>query len=409
GCYGYKKNTSPNIDAFAKESALFTQAIAQGSCTYLSLPSLHTSTYPRTHGVYNVGYKINPLLPTLAEVLKKSGYTTAMFGTNVKRIQGLERGFDVFKDDGDIKADKITQRVIAWLEKNRNTKFFLWIHYFEPHGPYRPPQPYNKIFLDESQTRNIPINYNSKSGFMAIPNYIAENNITNVNFYISQYDGEIRFVDEQIGILFKKIKELNLDSNTLFVITADHGEAMGERNHYFGHWSIYDEIIKVPLIIKCKKIISRPKIIDHQVQMIDIAPTILKSVGIVKPKTMKGNSLLPLILKNKSHFSVFAYSEVSQEDDKIEDCIRTKEWKLLHKRYTKRKLEDTYELYNLILDPEEKNNLVNERTNEFKFLNKKLNDWRKDNPLVKPIIADSIIAKLTQESKEILKSLGYLD
>jgi arylsulfatase A-like enzyme len=408
GCYGYKRNTSPNIDRLAREGALFTPAIAQGSSTYLSLPSLHTSRYPRTHGVYNAGYKINPSLSTLAEILKKNGYSTVAICANVKHIQGLERGFDTFIDKGDIGAFEMTKIATSWLEKNRKNKFFLWVHYFEPHGPYRSPEPYNRAFLDNSEAKNISINKDNKSGLMAIPNYIAENNIMDVNYYISQYDGEIRYADEQIGILWKKIEELNLDKDLIFIFTADHGEAMGERGHYFEHWSIYDEIIKVPLLIKCKKIMPCSRNISHQVQLVDIAPTILAGVALAKPKDMQGNSLFPLILGRKNHPSFFAFSEVTQSDDTVEDCVRTKEWKLIHKRFKKRDLIDRYELYNLSIDPEEKNNLANVKPREFKFLNNKLTVWRNRNPLSASLVADSVTARLTDETKKLLRSLGYL-
>lgn len=401
GCYGYKRNTSPNIDKVAQKSILFTQAIAQGSKTPLSLSSLHTSTYPRTHGVYREGFKINPSLPTLAEILKKNGYVTAAIVSCVKYIQGLERGFDYFIDNGNTPADWVTQEAIFWLDKNRNNKSFLWIHYFDPHGPYKSPTPYNRMFKEMMGNKKLPISNDLYSGFLSIPLYVAEDNITDVDYYISQYDGEIRFVDEQIGVLLGKLKELNLYKNSILIITADHGEAMGEHDHYFEHWSVYDEIIKIPLLFRWEKIIPLTNTINNQVQCIDIAPTILDILYIHKPKTMQGMSLLPLILNKKKHPSMVAFSENARPSDWIRECIRTNEWKLI---YTKQKNTEIFELFDLGFDKMEKNDVYKMKEKEFRFLRKLLQQWRQRIPETKPQQCDN----LTEETKSLLKNLGYM-
>lgn len=401
GCYGYERNTSPNIDAFAKEGVLFSQAIAQGTRTHVSLPSLHTSTYPRVHGCYTYNFKMNPLLPTLSETLKKNGYfTMAVIGS--PQINQLKRGFDIFIDNEDMKADEVTRKSAHLIEKYQNNKFFIWVHYFDPHGPYRPPVPYDRIFPYNLEGKVAPINDEWDSGYMGIPLSVAENNITNIDYYVSQYDGEIRFTDEQIGALLKKIKELSLDKNSIFIITSDHGDSLGEHNLYFVHGFVYDEVIKIPLIIKSKKVMPFSKIIGHQVQHIDIAPTILEILRIKKPKTMQGNSLLPLIQGNKGHPSFFSFSECRDQIllGRIIECIRTNEWKLICIN-EKNKLK--YMLYNLKLDPKEDNNLVNLKREEFKFLNEKLVNWRNRVPLFKPTLSN-----ITKEQKEILRSLGYI-
>lgn len=405
-CYGYKRNTSPNIDGLSKEGLLFTQAIAQGTRTHISLPSLHTSTYARVHRSYRPDLKINPSLYTLAEVLKKNGYFTMAIINYIKMDQ-LKRGWDTFIYDKNISAEEVTRKTVSLIEEKLNNNFFLWIHYFDPHGPYKPPTPYNSMFLNNSRGKTVPISKKMDSGFMAIPGYVAENNITDVDYYISQYDGEIRFVDEQIGLLWRKVKELNLDKNTILIITADHGEAMGERQHYFEHWAaLYDEIIRVPLIIKCDKITSFARVIKQQVQSIDIAPTILELVHIDKPRTMQGNSLFPMIKTGEKHPSFFSFSECGFQTpgSKSVECIRTNEWKLIYKEENNK---EDYELYNLNLDPEEKNNLIAIEINKFKFLNKKLKQWRNRNHFIRPTFYETS-DYLTEETKEILKSLGYV-
>lgn len=405
GCYGYKRAASVNIDKLAKEGVLFNQAISQGSETCVSLPSLHTATYPRTHGVYKEGFKINPSLATLAEILAKNDYLTMAITCNLKHIQGLQRGFNILFDEGDMPADGITQKAINWIENRRNDRFFLWIHYFDPHGPYKPPSPYNRIFLENMQKKELPVSDSMWCGDGVIPKYALERGIRDINYYISQYDGEIGFVDEQIGVLLTKMKELKLDKNLLIIISADHGEALGEHNRYFIHWLLYDEIIRVPLVIKYKKIIPEGKIINRQVESIDISPTILEILRINKPKTMQGKSILSLILRNESGPPEFAFSENARQDDIVRECIRTPGWKLIFSGSDRGlNTSGSYELYNLNTDPGESRNLVNIEIEEFKFLKSKLSNWRKRIPAFEPVVSES----LTEEEKNKLKSLGYL-
>jgi len=324
---------------------------------------------------------------------------------NLKHIQGLQRGFNILFDEGDMPADGITQKAINWIENRRNDRFFLWIHYFDPHGPYKPPSPYNRIFLENMQKKELPVSDSMWCGDGVIPKYALERGIRDINYYISQYDGEIGFVDEQIGVLLTKMKELKLDKNLLIIISADYGEALGEHNRYFIHWLLYDEIIRVPLVIKYKKIIPEGKIINRQVESIDISPTILEILRINKPKTMQGKSILSLILRNESGPPEFAFSENARQDDIVRECIRTPGWKLIFSGSDRGlNTSGSYELYNLNTDPGESRNLVNIEIEEFKFLKSKLSNWRKRIPAFEPVVSES----LTEEEKNKLKSLGYL-
>lgn len=404
GCYGYGLETSPNIDGFSKKAVLFTQAITQGSKTALALPSLHTSTYPRTHGIYREGYRLNESVTTLAQILKKYDYTTMAIVCYIKHIQGLEKGFDIFNDVGSVGADKITQTAISWMEKNHQNKFFLWLHYFDTHGPYKPPSPYNHIFVNNSELnkRHIPISTGMHNCFRAIPTYIAEDNITDVDYYISQYDSEIRFTDEQIGVLLRKIKELNLDRKSIIVITADHGELLGEHELYFEHFTLYDQILKVPLLIQCEGILPASKIVNSQVRLIDIAPTILASLHIPRGRTMQGENLLSLIVKRRSNRTLYAFAEEARPNkDFLRECVRSNDWKLIYTRYNN---HEYYKLYNINTDPAESNNLVKKEKGKLNFFRNMLDEWRKIIPISEP----KECSPLTEETKGLLKSLGYL-
>lgn len=416
GCYGYKRNTSPNIDKIAKEGVIFTQAIAQSGWTGSSVFSILTSTNTYTHSVFYCGDVLNPSIPTLAQVLRDNNYlTTAINTCEIGNIFG--RGFDRFISIKNEKADKVTFQAVNCLKKNKNKKFFLWVHYLDPHGPYRPPPPYNQVYIkDEFYKRDhsLPISIAKSIYFPygVIPKYILEGNINDVSYYISQYDGEIRFSDEQIGILLKELEKLDLIKNTLIVITSDHGEYLGEHNFYFNHSiPLYDELVKVPLIIRYKDIIPKQKRINCQIRSIDIMPTILDILRIKISKGIEGISLFPLIQGKQCPY-LYAFSCYRN----ITASVRTEDYKLIYTnkdRFLEFWKEENpnftscpelieYRLYNLKTDPSESVDLINTEKKKISLLRKELNKWMK--------CLQSNLSKLKSldtEQKERLKSLGY--
>lgn len=406
GCYGYERDTSPHIDKFAKEGTLFRQAIASCSSTFASLPSLFTSTYYYTHGVKNWGSTINPKVPTLAQILKENGYYAGAICAEdfFVNILGLDKGFDTVSTGIDLKAGEITEKALVWLKKNKRKIFFLWLHYFDTHEPYRPPSPFDKMFVKDKTDGNIKLvpilkDNPSDSGIFGGVGGVEErqliNGIRDMDFYISQYDGAIRFVDEQIGILLDGIGKLKLNENTIIIITADHGESMGEHNLYFSHGRfLYDELLKVPLIIKVSNLIPKVKVIKTQVKLLDVMPTILDILGIRPKRRIEGASLLPLIhgKENKS-LSPFAFSYINTE----RYSIRTEGYKLICF-----KSENKYELYNLKDDPKELDNLVKFGGRQFEFLKAKLDKYMEEGLTMKEKTQN-----LEEHIKEKLKSLGY--
>lgn len=433
GCYGYKRNTSPNIDKLAKEGVLFTQAISQGMNTFISIPSIITSTYPYMHGVLNCGDSISPLSKTFTEILKTKNYSTALIsGYDLfAKIKGLDRGFDMFKCKPSFQgvkkgfnkvkiifgnffrmkpkaqeycviydAREITRLADKWVTKSKNKAFFLWVHYFEVHGFYKQlPLENKKMFLLDDfykKGNRVLASGNSNdvyTGFNRIPYYIYEEGITDSNYYIAQYDAAIRYVDEQIGILLEKLKKLNIYNNTIVIITADHGESLGEHNFYLDHASLYDDVIKIPLIVKLDGVSSKNLIISEQVQSIDIIPTLLDSLKIESPNKTQGMSLLQLISGKREQNSECAFTTSLGGVS-----IRTKDWKLIHDFKA-----SEYELYNLSNDPGEVNNLVSVEKDRFEYLRQKLSKYELEN-----FGNQKRKAVLDTETKEKLKSFGYI-
>lgn len=301
-CYGYKRNTTPFLNNFIKDAIIFTQAISHASHTPISMGSIATGTYFAKHYLREWGDTLNPSLPTLAEILKKNGYKTIFIcGAELfNNLFGFNRGFDVFLIENT--SLNFSKGVFEQLIKFKDSKFFLWVHYMGTHRPYFASQNYLDIFLKDefyNANRKLRIVKNGPHdyGFRGIPKNIVIKGIDNPDFYIAQYDASIRLFDEQLNLLFEILKELNLFEKTIIIITADHGELLGEHRYYFHHgYFLYEPLIKVPLIIKFNNFLKE-SVIDQQVEAsVDIMPTIIQLLGIKTKLKFGGRSLLPLIL-----------------------------------------------------------------------------------------------------------------
>lgn len=402
GCYGYKRNTSPNIDRLAREGALFTQAIAQSSCTPPSMGAIATSTYPRVNGLRGWGYSIRSDLPTLAEILQAHGYKTicATEAPTLRHgLRGFVRGFDKFYDEGLITEDPAP----AWpLEKDCASPFFLWIHYMRAHD-YNPKKKLENAFMNDSlydKRKKLPIVKSPLTTYVPnrIPSFWAEQRggIDNPDYYVALYDAGILSVDEQIGLLVQKLEKTARGRNTLFILTADHGEMMGEHGFYFQHGNfVYEPLIKVPFILYSPGIIPAKKI-DAQIRAsLDVFPTILGYLKIEKPKAFEGVNLLPALLGE----DVGSFPYVISEDGNL--SVRTGHWKLIHSENNA--LSETYALFNLKNDPGEKVDLASVEKRKFAVLKEKMDEYRKNFPETSVLPPE-----LNEEARAALRALGYL-
>ena len=403
-CYGYKRNTSPNIDELAKEGVLFTQAIAQSSHTPPSMNSILTSAMPNEHLLIKWGDFLNPKLPTITKILKSKGYKTIFAGENnnfQKGLHGFSKYFDIFYQNPS--SETITDKIIGFINTECKDKpFFIWVHYMDVHG-YEPSKPFDALFINDEwydQQKKLPIvkPFPFSYGFGGIPETLAKEKgyIKNPDYYIAQYDGAVRTVDEEIGRLLQNLKDSHLDEKTIIIITADHGEMLGEHNYYFHHGGfLYEPLINVPLIIKCNNDIPSGSVINTQVSAhLDIAPTILDFLKIDIPKTMEGVSLLDIILHKKEYPRQYIF--IGEEYS----CIRGNNWKLIYNNTYNKK---SYKLYNLKEDNQEQNNLVSKEKEMFQFLRQKLDEYKEAN-----YKNNRTKTLLDEQTKEGLKSLRYV-
>ena len=274
GCYGDKQIRTPNIDALASEGVRFERAYTPVPVTLPAHTVIFTGTYPMRSGMHDFsGNKLNPSQLTLASVLKQHGYTTgAVIGSAVLDSRfGLNQGFDFYYDHFDFSrldesnieemerpGNAVADVALDWLGKNHSNKFFLWMHLYDPHYPYRPPAPYNEQYKDRP------------------------------------YDGEIAFADAQVGRLINFLKAHGLYRNTLIVLTGDHGESLGEHGEKTHGFFIYNATLHVPVIIRLPGTPSG-KVVSEMISLADLMPTVLHALKFDVPSQVQGVNLLPLM------------------------------------------------------------------------------------------------------------------
>jgi arylsulfatase A-like enzyme len=423
-CYGYPRKTTPNIDKLASQGVKFTQAITAGAWTVESVPAILTGTYALTHQIRQWDDLRNSSVKTLAQELTEKSYRCVLWSNHpTMKILDISDGFERIYGKNSFNKDNLpaltdytlTSQIIDRLGKQyRRHPFFFYIHYFGCHAPYRPPAPYKYLYLHDKFRKKaefVPISTDSSSlgqynGKSKIPYMMSEDKITDPNYYIAQYDGALSYTDAQIGRLMESLKTLGLDKNTLVILTADHGETLGEHDEYFNHGGGHEESIRVPLIIRSPGSIHKGKTINRQVSLVDIAPTVLGALKLNKPAYIQGESLLAFFkpfgnYKTKYVFSTFNISFLG-ESFRNKFTLRTENYKLIYN-------EDTFacfwELYNIKQDPREHNNLIAARPDKFLQLKQILDDWEEH---ATSLGSAKKGPPLTEEDKKRLRSMGYL-
>ncbi len=289
-CYGAPRETTPAIDAVAKEGMLFENAFAQRNSTWPSLATIMTSLYPVQHGVRSNGLKLGPDVLTLAEYLSQNGYVCAAVYANAT-AQNWE-GFQFrFPCDHEPVDERATHNAVKWLNEYKDHKFFMWLHYLAPHADYMPPQEFRK-YVDPNYKGPID---GSKASVTNLTLKRFDVTDADVQEVMNLYDGELLYVDNEVKKVLDTLKENGLYDKTLIMISADHGEELNTHHGYFGHGaSIYDSVLQVPLIVRLPGVVPADKREKTLVQHLTIAPTICEVAGLPIPEAFVGKSLVPL-------------------------------------------------------------------------------------------------------------------
>jgi arylsulfatase len=513
GCYGYSRNTTPHIDRFSRDAILFSNAFSVIPLTTPSHASILTGLHPATHQVYRNSIPIPGEFTMLAEIVKKQGYKTAGF-VSVKILEsrlGFSQGFDHFSDVPESKrgadftrddtlaeqlgsmfllqrrGDRTVEEALSWLEQGMGDPFFLWLHLYDPHLAYIPPKDYGLQFnsdydayldsisgpfvrllayadqrgygMREGGWDDTPDTVKGFRAFFNLLGFMTSRLRTSesvspdlVDDFIAAYDGEIAFVDEQVGRVFQFLKEYGVYEETLTIVMGDHGEILHEKEDYFGHHKyLYRGSMHIPLIIKVPGM--QPRIIDERITTVDVLPTLLNALGIEVKNEMDGVSYWPLLASDSEverpktlfygthsgqnrqrggkkrsdtevHFvrirtfiirfiahiknlfiKVFHIKSrwrITDHFDKM--AVIDNEWKLIRNDHSGKRRDITYELYNMKEDPGEVNNLIDTEVEVSAEMKRLMVDFINTKRFwITPKTKDQ-----TEEEIRTLRSLGYM-
>ncbi len=380
GCYGAGNVATPNLDALASRGVRFDAAVSPMPLTLPVHCTLFTGLLPGAHGVRdNGGFKLSLEHVTLAEVLKERGFATGGFASAfvLDHRWGIAQGFDRYLDDFDLKqqekvsmgeiqrpGNETVDQTLEWIRGVKDRRFFAWVHLYDPHAPYEPPEPY-------------------KSRYAGRP-----------------YDGEIAWTDSLVGRLLDELSRLDLTKKTVIAVLADHGESLGEHGESGHGYFIYEQVSRIPFVLATPYPATRGRVVEAVVRSVDVAPTVLDLLGFAGTLPGAGTSVVPLLAGSgaepgdgysESYYARFHYgwSELR--------AVRTKRWHFIE--------APKAELYDLESDPGETVNLVSRELATVERLRSSLAAFERES------IAKLAATAPVEEDEETLRklaSLGYV-
>ncbi len=428
-CYGYEQPTTPNLDKFNVDDALkFNKSYSTSNWTLPGHASIFTGKYPISHGAHfppaesNIDLNAFPLIDnelTLAEILRSHGYQTVGVSANtifVNKEYGLNQGFNYWYSKSPFKyepvvwtvlrnlhhcfqyieaadpyfsANKINNIVYKWLnDEYKNQPFFMFINYMDAHIPYIPPSPYKYMFKGR---KKIPLGVDIP-GIEKGEKTISQPEKEHIR---SLYDGEIAYLDHHLGMLFKRLKSMNLYKDSIIIVTSDHGEELGEHGLVDHGHHLYEPEIKIPILIKLNNNTEMDKNLikkDRPVQNMDIFPTVLDLLNIEIPDNNQGVSLF----SKKEHPII---SECYGALNRDLTSIIKNNYKYIYSSNGDDKLFD------LSNDKNEKNNIIHSYPEIASLERSEIFKWKKEIP--KKILLENF-RKLDSEMLKRLKTLGYI-
>jgi len=385
GSYGHAEARTPATDALARTGVRFTQAATPVPLTLPAHASMMTGLYPTYHGVrLNGTTALSQDRTTMAEVFTHAGYQTGAFiGAFVLDSRwGLNQGFGVYDDQFDLhkfrhldlagvqrRGDEVMDRALGWLDGHKQGPFFAWVHLYDAHSPYEPPEP----LLTDFRNRGLA----------------------------GLYDGEIAFADQQVARCISWLQRSGLDQRTVVVVAGDHGEALGSHGEGTHGYFVYDYALHVPLIISTPIDDLRGVQVDEQVSLVDVFPTVLALAGLDVPGRVHGRSLVPLMFGVAPEHPPYAYGESMTPSVQYGwsplHCLRSPRYKFVQ--------APRPELYDLAADPGESHNIIREQQDVARRMGDELkrvmDDTSRDAPAPEA-------ANLDRETLQRLASLGYV-
>jgi arylsulfatase A-like enzyme len=385
--YGYHRLTTSHIDHFAKEGTLFERNFSPSIPTTPAYANMLTGRDCFGTQVVALRHKgpLRPEVPTLPEILREEGYNTTCVGFSGNPSS---RGFDTYlsfagwgswNEGRSPKAQNLNEVTIPELQRlaGKRQPFFLFLRHMDPHAPYLPPEPYERMFYHGNETDPKNKSMEPVMSFKPFRDFFASwmpPGITDKDYVIAQYDGAVAYMDAAIRTIFTALETLGILDETIVVINGDHGETLYDHECWFDHHGIYDNVLHVPLIIRYPgKVPARQRVAGFS-QHKDLVPTLLDLADIDASRfTFEGRSLLPLMHGEvASHESEFYITECTWMR---KHGWRTPQWKLIRALEPDFHFKPEVELYNLVDDPEENHNLAECELRMVEVLTERMNDW----------------------------------
>lgn len=463
GAYGYDKPTTPSIDQFATEGVLFENHFTASRITLPSHMTMFTSVYPSVHRVIDsFASVLDDNFLTLAEILSKDGYQTGAFvdgdrALNIGAAHGFDQGFDFYEHypqrfykqeklyltkrwtnfienflhrhgTPDMHSDQIFGGALSWLKgRKANAPFFLFLHTYDIHGdfgtklPYVAPIEYSDIIKSDyhgdftgcgasgtcATSYLVEINKKIRRGRQP-DEFLSQEDAA---YIATLYDRGIRYTDDEVGKFIAHLRQLGVLDNTIVMVTSDHGEELFQ-HHQLKHVQYYDEVLKVPLIIRYPEKLSPGTKISALSRSVDLAPTLLDLAGL--PHRFDQFQGVSLVAKSDSQRVLYAGQDHPSMDAETK-VVRTLRYKYIKNgsdrlRYSFN-VDRPEELYDIVADPQEKNNIIAAREDVHMEMTQLMDKWSSDCWAVQgKILPAGLTKKVTIDKKaaDALKSLGYV-
>ncbi|WP_309123484.1 sulfatase [Paenibacillus sp.] len=399
GCYGYSKPTSPYLDRIASEGVLFEKAYAADIPTEVAHTGIFSGKVGLRTGIVSHGSTLTKLpksrewLPTM---LRGAGFTTAAVDNLYQLKEWFARGFRYYMNSVDdrrrwIDGRTVNDMALPWLTQHKDESFFLFLHYWDAHTPYLPPEEYKSMFYEKGRDPYDPENRSMDAAYnhLAYPffkhhHYDLVGPVTDSVYYDAMYDAEIRYLDDRLRELDEHLERLGIRDETLLILFGDHGESLTEHDIYWDHCGLYEPTVHVPVIMRWPGVIPSGRRVSGLVQQVDLLPTVLAAVrdaspdgidvsSLDEPDGLDGRSLWPAIRgeAERTHDAVFL-SECAWQAAR---GIRDDRYKYIRTYDSGPFVRPPAELYDLEEDPGETRNLVDERPDVAAAMQERLDRW----------------------------------
>lgn len=439
--YGHERDTAPVLGQMVSEGALAVDALSQSTWTKLSVTSIFTSLYPTSHTVRRFSDRLPASADTLAELFLRQGYATLGLSSIsfTGRFTNMHQGYEEFHESASLPeklnaktARHHVDRLLPWLERHRDGRFFVFLHVADPHSPYEPYEPWSDFYgepgdledyVEQRETVRPHIDNPLMQRFGMPRREDVEEAGLDPEHYVAleydAYDASIRAMDEEIGRVIATLEELGLDDDVVVAVVSDHGtELLDHDDHFHGH-TVYGELNQVPMFFWGPGTVPAGVRIEPTVETLDLMPTVLDLAGIAAPDNLQGQSLVPLMGEGVTSTAGARYRPrpaVTETErtppralpSEAGDCfaLAVDDWKLV--RCEPEMGEPTNELYHRPDDPYDQNDLAAEQPQKVAELLEQLEGWRQQAEANRLQSDDELAEGMSAEELERLRSLGYV-